>query len=79
MEEAKKEAWKAIEQAEILLQGAEPGTDLSDARELLDQARNLYGRAETLEQFIGKEGSVIVLVEEAQRSAREAIQARSGQ
>lgn len=78
MEEAKKEAWKAIEEAEILLQGAEPGTDLSDARELLDQARDLYGRAATPEQLTGKGGSVMELVEKAQRSAREAIQARSG-
>lgn len=79
MEEARKEAWKAIEEAEVLLQGAKPGTDLSDARELLDQARDLYGRAATPEQLTGEDGSVLELVEEAKRSAREAMQSRSGQ
>gem|GEM_PF-3561636 len=79
MDQARKEAWKAIEEAEVLLQGAEPGTDLSDARELLDQARDLYGRAATPEQLTGEDGSVLELVEEAKRSAREAMQARSSQ
>ncbi len=75
LEEAKAQAAEAIESAEILLQGAAPGTDLSDARELLDQASDLYGRARTVEEFVGPEGSVLALVEEASRRIRQAMEA----
>jgi|YNPBryBLVA2012_1023415.scaffolds.fasta_scaffold42468_2 hypothetical protein len=75
MREAREEAWKAVQEAELLMQGAEPGTDLSDARELLDQARALYEKADSPEQLTGKQGSVLSLAEEAKRAAREAMEA----
>ncbi len=79
LQEARREASKAIEDAELQLQGAPPGTDLSDARELLDQARALFDQAASTEQLTGKGGSVLELVEEAKRSARAAMEARGGQ
>lgn len=75
LEEAKTQAKEAIESAEILLQGARSGTDLSDARELLDQARTLYGKAAGVEDFIGPDRSVLLLVEEAKRRALQAMEA----
>jgi hypothetical protein len=75
LDEAKVRAAEAIESAEILLQGAKPGTDLSDARELLDQAQAAYAKATTVEEFIGPEHSVLLLVEEAKRRARQAMEA----
>jgi hypothetical protein len=75
LEEAKKQALEAMESAEIMLQGARPGTDLSDARELLDQAQQLYDRASTVEELVGEEDSVLQLVEEAKRRARRAMEA----
>lgn len=76
LEEAKVQAKDAIDSAEILMQGARPGTDLSDARELLDQAGELYSRANTLEEYVGPDRSVLVLVEEAKTKARQAMEAQ---
>ncbi len=76
LQESRRQAWKAVEEAELLLQGAEPGTDLSDARELLDQARALYESARTSEELTGDGESVLTLVEEAKRRARQAMEAR---
>lgn len=75
LEEAKVQAAEALESAEILLQGAKPGTDLSDARELLDQAQAAYGKATSVEEYNGPEHSVTSLVEEAKRRARQAMEA----
>ncbi len=75
LDEAKAQAAEAIESAEILLQGAKPGTDLSDARELLDQAQAAYGKATSVDEYIGPEHSVLFLVEEAKRRARQAMEA----
>jgi hypothetical protein len=75
LEEAKAQAKEAIDSAEILLQGATPGTDLSDARELLDQARDLYVRAMVAEDYVGPDRSVLTLVEEAKGKARQAMEA----
>lgn len=75
LDEAKAQAAEALESAEILLQGAKPGTDLSDARELLDQAQVAFGKATSVDEYIGPEHSVLSLVEEAKRRARQAMEA----
>jgi hypothetical protein len=76
LEDARVQAGEAIDSAEILLQGARPGTDLSDARELLDQARALYDQAAAVEDYVGPERSVLTLVEEAKSKARKAMEAQ---
>ncbi len=76
LEDARLQAGEAIDSAEILLQGARPGTDLSDARELLDQARALYARAAAVEDYVGPGRSVLTLAEEAKGRARKAMEAQ---